>query len=148
MSNKSLYIAVDFDGTVVKHKYPEVGEDINAQKTLRRLVDAGHKLILFTMRHDDKLDEAIKWYEDNDIELFGVNENPTQHTWTDSPKVYANIYIDDCALGVPLMQDLEGNKFVDWRRVEALLEATGVIPTYMTKDQIRREKELKQKNND
>ena len=46
---------IDFDGTCVTHAYPLVGKDIGAQAVLKRLVDAGHQLILFTMRGDDSV---------------------------------------------------------------------------------------------
>ena len=51
----------------------------------------------------------------NDIELFGVNNNPTQKDWTDSPKAYGHIYIDDAAIGCPLVEVENCNKLcVDW----------------------------------
>jgi hypothetical protein len=120
---KPKVIAVDFDGTCVAHAYPEVGKDIGAQEVLHELVKAGHKLILYTMRSDEKLMEARTWFEENDIPLYGVQKNPTQHTWTNSPKCYANLYIDDAALGIPLSHDhtLSQRSFVDWESVKKLL---------------------------
>ena len=53
----------------------------------------------------DSLQEAIDWFHKNEIPLYGINENPTQHNWTSSKKVFANIYIDDSALGIPLKHD-------------------------------------------
>lgn len=89
-------IGIDFDGTVVTHDFPKIGKDIGAVPVLRKLVDNGHKLILFTMRSDidevtsddynihkqggKYLSEAVQWFTDNDIPLFGINENPEQHT--------------------------------------------------------------------
>lgn len=69
------------------------------------------------------LSEAVQWFTDNDIPLFGINENPEQHTWTLSPKPYCHIYIDDAALGCPLRYDinLSNRGFVNWNRVESLL---------------------------
>ena len=114
------YIVVDFDGTVVKHCYPAVGEDIGAASVLRKLVKNGHRLLLNTMRSRksegvDTLQPAIDWFAANDIPLFGINENPTQKEWTSSPKVYGNIYIDDAALGAPLTQDESSSMpYIDW----------------------------------
>lgn len=123
-----MIIAVDFDGTCVTHAYPEIGEYIGAQIVLRLLVKAGHKLILHTMRDKEELDEAVKWFEDNGIELYGINKNPTQDSWTDSPKAYANLYIDDAALGCPLLIDKKTNrKFVDWFHVTTKLLNDGII---------------------
>ncbi|MDR0303292.1 MAG: hypothetical protein LBH98_00750 [Chitinispirillales bacterium] len=117
-----MLIAVDFDGTCVTHEYPNVGKDIGAQKILKRLVDRGDDLILWTMRSGKELDDAVAWFDDNEIPLFGVNQNPTQHKWTQSQKAYANIYIDDAALGCPLvMRDISDRPFVDWEKVEQML---------------------------
>lgn len=94
-----MIIAVDFDGTCVKHRYPMVGEDVDgAVSVLKELVRKGHKIILYTMRSGDTLDDAISWFIDNDIELWGINRNPEQYGWSSSPKVFANLYIDDAAL--------------------------------------------------
>lgn len=94
-----MEIAIDFDGTVVKHAYPLIGEDIGAWPVIKELVDKGHRIILFTMRSGDPLDEAIDLFRFKDIPLYGVNKNPTQKNWTRSPKAYAHLYIDDAALG-------------------------------------------------
>jgi hypothetical protein len=117
-----MIIAIDFDGTCVTHEYPEVGEDIGAAPVIKKLVDKGHKIILFTMRSGESLDAAIAWFYEHDIPLFGVNRNPEQHTWTSSPKPYANIYIDDAALGAPLIRPKGGKRpYVHWNAVAELL---------------------------
>lgn len=117
-----MIIAVDFDGTCVTHDYPEIGKDIGAQKVLRRLVDSGADLILWTMRSGKELDDAVQWFKDNDIPLWGVQTNPHQHYWTTSPKAYAKLYIDDAALGCPLIYQSNGQRpYVDWDSVEKLL---------------------------
>lgn len=131
---KSPIIAVDFDGTCVTHEYPRVGRDIGAAPVLRDLVQAGARLILWTMRSDGRedggnpLSDAVKWFSDNNIPLFGINENPEQKSWTVSPKAYAHIYIDDAAIGVPMLTGLPDERpFVDWRAVRAiLLPETGI----------------------
>lgn len=138
-------IGIDFDGTVVTHDFPKIGKDIGAVPILKRLVENGHKLILFTMRSDidevtsddynihkqggKYLSEAVKWFMDNNIPLFGINENPEQHTWTTSPKPYCHIYIDDAALGCPLKYNvnLSNRPFVDWMEVENTLIKRGLI---------------------
>lgn len=123
-------IAIDFDGTCVTHEYPLVGQDIGAVPVLKRLTDNGHRLILNTMRSGKELQDAVDWFQFNSIPLYGINENPTQKEWTQSPKVYAHLYIDDAALGCPIIWPLRidaeigGIKrpHVDWKRVERLLE--------------------------
>jgi hypothetical protein len=111
-----MYIAIDFDGTCVTHDYPRVGKDIGAVPVLKMFVESGHKLILNTMRSGKELADAVQWFKDNGIPLYGANENPTQKQWTASPKVYANLYIDDAALGCPLKMNpnISGRPFVDW----------------------------------
>lgn len=121
-----MYIAVDFDGTCVSHEYPSVGKDIGAVPVLKKLTENGHKLILNTMRSGDELSDAVKWFEENEISLYGINNNPSQKFWTDSPKVYAHLYIDDAALGCPLIFDhaISGRPFVNWVMVDEILEKT------------------------
>ena len=116
-----MIIAVDFDGTCVTHEYPSIGKDIGAVPVLKELVAKGHQIILFTMRSGEQLIEAIRWFNRNGILLYGVNENPHQSTWTTSPKPYAHLYIDDAALGVPLVISKQGRNYVDWVKVAALL---------------------------
>jgi len=77
-------------------------------------------VILFRMRsdggkHDDALTRAVSYLQENGIKLYGVNKNPTQVYWTNSPKAYGQLYIDDAAFGCPLFQP-EGfqRPCVDW----------------------------------
>jgi hypothetical protein len=115
-------IAVDFDGTCVTYEYPKIGRFIGAQKVLHRIVREGGKLILWTMRSNKELDEAVAWFADNRIMLTGIQRNPDQNTWTSSPKAYAKIYIDDAALGAPLKLGFKGERpFIDWEVAELLL---------------------------
>ena len=124
-----MYIAIDFDGTCVTHDYPRIGKEIGATEVLKRLIEAGHKLILNTMRSDKELQDAVNWFKKNGIELYGVNENPTQKRWTNSPKVYAHMYIDDAALGCPLINapELSNRPFVDWDSIDRQLIQRGII---------------------
>ena len=117
-----MVFAVDFDGTCVTHEYPRVGRYIGAQPVLQRIVKEGGKIILWTMRSGLHLADAIQWFVDNDIPLYGIQRNPTQDSWTDSPKAYAKLYIDDAALGAPLKPGLPGEKsFIDWQQVAQYL---------------------------
>ena len=111
-----MIIAVDFDGTCVKHAYPKIGEDIGAVPVLKKLVNDGHKIVLNTMRSGDLLDEAVNWFTVNGIPLYGVGKTPDQDKWTSSPKAFAQVYIDDAALGCPTVSDGK-SIFVDWRTV-------------------------------
>lgn len=121
-------IAVDFDGTCVTHEYPEIGQDIGAVPVLRELAAAGHDLILYTMRDKTRLRDAENWFRWHKIPLYGVNENPDQKRWTSSPKIFADIYIDDAAAGCPLKyRDGVVRPFVDWDRMRLMLVEYGVL---------------------
>ncbi len=121
-----MVIAVDFDGTCVTHEYPAIGEDIGAVPVLRELVEAGHKLVLYTVRHGNELNEAVAWFKWHKIPLYGVNSHPDQPTR--SPKVFAGLYIDDSAAGCPVKR-IDGVKrhFVDWERMREILAGYGLI---------------------
>ena len=124
-----MEIAVDFDGTCVTHDYPRVGKDIGAVPVLKALVQKGHKLILWTMRSGPGLTSAVEWFKANEIPLYGIQINPGQQSWTSSPKAYAQLYIDDAALGCYLKEDknLSDRPFVDWTLVEVALKEKGLI---------------------
>lgn len=124
-----MNIGIDFDGTCVTHEYPRIGKDINAVPILSALVEMGHNLILITMRSGKELKEAVKWFKKNNIDLYGINSNPTQHKWTTSPKIYAHLYIDDAGLGVPLIYNPEysARPYVDWDAAYQLLKEKGIL---------------------
>ena len=140
-----MTIAIDFDGTCVSHEFPRVGNDIGSAHILRELVARGHQLILFTMRSDivnpqgtenelhlesgTYLTDALNWFQEREIKLYGIQTNPTQHTWTTSPKAYAQLYIDDAAFGCPLKFDpkVSLRPFVDWGKVSQILRATNIL---------------------
>lgn len=123
-----MIICVDFDGTCVMHEYPKVGQGVGAAPVLLKLVERGHQLILFTMRSGRELQDAVEWFDSFKIPLYGVNFNPTQHTWTSSPKAYGHMYIDDAALGIPLITPAFGGRpFVCWESVSKMLQAKGIL---------------------
>ena len=118
-----MIIAVDFDGTCVDHRFPEVGPSLpGAVATLQALIGQGHKLILWTMRSGEHQLAAEQWFRDNEIGLWGIQGNPEQSSWTSSPKAYAQLYIDDAAFGAPLVQlAWMKRKGIDWDVVRARL---------------------------
>lgn len=124
---KPLVFLIDFDATCVTHDFPAIGKDIGAIPVLKELVAAGHKLILYTIRCNTEnsfhLTAAEKWFKDNNIPLYGINDNPNQHSWSSSRKIYGHYYIDDAALGTPLKYDkiISNRPFVDWEKVRELL---------------------------
>jgi hypothetical protein len=126
-----MVICIDFDGTCVTHEFPRVGKDIGAVPVLKKLVSKGHRLILFTMRSNrgssNYLTEAVNWFDKNNIPLYGIQVNPKQKEWTESPKALAQMYIDDAALGIPLVKGVHKRPFVNWEKVEHLLKSEGLI---------------------
>lgn len=126
----SKIIAIDFDGTCVTHDYPRVGESVpHAAHVLRRLNECDVKIIVWTLRCGKHLDEDAKeWFEANEIKVWSYNQNPEQSSWSDSPKCYAHAYIDDAALGCPLVYPEDGSRpYVDWQEIEKLLEARNFL---------------------
>lgn len=124
----SLYIGIDFDGTCVEHAYPAIGKPLEGCiEVLEKLQKAGHKLILYTMRSGERLDQAVEYLQDEGIEFYAVNNNPSQKYWTESPKIFCNLVIDDNTLGAPLTIPERGRPYIDWLEVEGLLIERGLI---------------------
>lgn len=99
---QSLVIAIDFDGTIVEHRYPFIGRIRPfAFETMEALQIKGHRLILWSHRSGQKLEEAVKFCKSHGIEFYAVNKNYPEEVWdeNESRKIVANIYIDDRNLG-------------------------------------------------
>lgn len=98
-----MKIAVDFDGTIVEHKYPEIGKTmLFAFETLRELQKRQHELILWTYRAGKELDEAVAFCEKNGIVFYAVNKNFPEEEFdeaTISRKINADVFIDDRNVG-------------------------------------------------
>ena len=128
MAIQGHVIAIDFDGTVVTHEYPHIGEDAGAVPVLKELLANRNRLILLTMRSGKLLEKALQWFEERNIPLYAVNANPEQSRWTESPKVYANLYIDDSNLGCPLKtMDGVARPFADWVKIREQLVREGYL---------------------
>ena len=131
-----MNIYLDFDGTVVEHDYPEIGKlNPYALEVIKKLQDAGHNIILNTMRvefNDGTLTEAIDFINLNQV-VAGINIS--QHTerkihprrW-DLGNIENDIYIDDIAANIPLIKASIVNGFmVDWAKIESQLMAKGLM---------------------
>ena len=98
-----MIIAVDFDGTIVEHKYPEIGNERPfATYTLRKLIEDRHRLILWTVRRGKELQEAVDWCKERGVEFYAVNRKfpeETVETHGGYSKINAELFIDDCNLG-------------------------------------------------
>ncbi|RMH64726.1 MAG: hydrolase [Calditrichaeota bacterium] len=98
-----MKIAVDFDGTIVEHKYPEIGKPILfAFEALKELNRRGHKLILWTYRSGRELDEAVAFCREKGVEFYAVNKSHPDEVFDPeemSRKIDAELFIDDRNLG-------------------------------------------------
>ena len=80
-----MIIAVDFDGTIVDHEYPEIGKPkLFAFETLKALQEQGVQLILWTYRSGKELDEAVEYCRKNGIEFYAINKNYPEEVFDDS----------------------------------------------------------------
>ena len=99
-----MTIAVDFDGTIVEHRYPEIGPEVPfATETLKMLIRDRHKVILWTTREDKLLEDAVEWCRQRGVEFYAVNkdypEETTENNQHFSRKLKVDIFIDDRNLG-------------------------------------------------
>lgn len=98
-----MTIAVDFDGTIVEHRYPKIGEEIPfATETLKILAQERHKLILWTVREGELLEEAIEWCRQQGVFFYSVNKDYPEEEKSHngfSRKLKADLFIDDRNLG-------------------------------------------------
>ena len=99
-----MTIAMDFDGTIVENRYPEIGRELPfATQTLRMLISDRHRLILWTCREGQLLDDAINWCKERGVEFYAVNKDYPEETFNTnnhfSRKIKADLFIDDRNLG-------------------------------------------------
>ncbi len=99
-----MTIAVDFDGTIVEHRYPEIGKELPfATQTLRMLIEDRHKLILWSVREGKLLDDAVEWCRQRGVEFYAVNkdfpEEDLEKNQIFSRKIKADVWIDDRNVG-------------------------------------------------
>ena len=116
-----MIIAVDFDGTIVEHRYPAIGKELPfATSTLRQLMEDGHRLILWTVREGDLLQEAVDFCEQRGVSFFAVNKDFEEEDGTGkhfSRKIKADLFIDDRNVGgLPHKEENEPSGFSDLRR--------------------------------
>ena len=92
--NRNRYVAFDFDGTLVEHGFPDIGEPIigNIQQLSEYKVK-GYRVIIWTCRHGEYIIKMREWLDDHRVPYDWINENPEFETG--SRKIYADIYIDD-----------------------------------------------------
>lgn len=99
-----MIIAVDFDGTIVEHRYPSIGRELPfATETLKKLAEEGHRLILWTVREGRLLDEAVAFCRERGVEFYAINRDyPEEEKGQNNHftrKLKADLWIDDRNLG-------------------------------------------------
>lgn len=99
-----MTIAVDFDGTIVENRYPEIGQEIPfAIDTLKMLIRDRHRLILWTAREGKLLDDAVLWCRERGVEFYAINRDYPEETTGNNPyfsrKLKADLFIDDRNIG-------------------------------------------------
>lgn len=115
--NQTLIIAVDFDGTIVEDAYPKIGKPkLFAFETLKKLQEEGHRLILWTYRCGNKLDEAVAFCENNGVVFYAVNSSFSGEEYSEniSRKIHADLFIDDRNIG----------GFIGWGEIYQMLTNT------------------------
>lgn len=98
-----MIVAVDFDGVLCRDEFPQIGEpNYEVVSLVREIIDAGHEVVLWTSRADDRLVEAVRWCEDRGLRFCAVNDNAPSnkaeygHLYpSGTRKVYADVYLDD-----------------------------------------------------
>jgi len=124
--NDKLILAIDFDGTIVDDAYPKVGKPkLFAIETLKKLQGDGHRLILWTYRSGERLDEAVAFCKSKGIEFYAVNKSfpEEQFDETKSRKIHADLFIDDRNIG----------GFVGWGEVYQRLSNPNYSPNNLKK---------------
>ena len=101
---REMTIAVDFDGTIVEHRYPEIGKELPfATQTLRMLIEDRHRLILWSVREGKLLEDAVEWCRQRGVEFYAINkdfpEEEENKNQSFSRKIKADVWIDDRNIG-------------------------------------------------
>jgi hydroxymethylpyrimidine pyrophosphatase-like HAD family hydrolase len=95
-----MIIAIDFDGTIVEHKYPLIGEiREDAVEVINRLAKK-HEIIIWTCRGSiEDISATIDFLKDNKVKFHGFNQPSKSTNFETSRKIFADIYIDDRQIG-------------------------------------------------
>ena len=144
-----MTIAIDFDGTIVEDRYPEIGEERPfAFDTMKMLIRDRHKLILWSVREGQALEEAVNWCKERGVEFYAVNrdypEETTDNNQHFSRKIKADLWIDDRNIGgLPdwgtIYRMISHHK--KWRDlIREAEEGHGGLPTYKSSEHRHKKK--------
>lgn len=138
LSPDGKIIAVDFDGTIVEHKFPAIGKEMMfAFATLKKLQEKGHRLILWTYRTGVELEEAVAYCKENGMEFYAINESYPGETKEAeySRKLAADLFIDDRNVG----------GFLGWDMIWQMLHPEGEEYAHQLKNEIAHQNYHKKK---
>lgn len=112
-----MIIAIDFDGTIVEHKFPEIGKlRKDAKEVINQLYNEGHYIIIWTCRYEGFAVEQMELFlAANDIKYHCINQNHPELLFSPKPKIYADIYIDDRQVG----------GLPSWKEIYNIIQKTG-----------------------
>ena len=136
-----MTIAIDFDGTIVEHKYPKIGRPIPfAIETLLQLQKEKHRLILWTVREGEYLQEAIDYCAERGLIFYANNANYPEEKEPSPRKINVDMFIDDRNLG----------GLPDWgviyKAVQATVRGENSFQTIMSSQETQQEKDSRKKN--
>ena len=136
-----MIIAIDFDGTIVEHKYPEIGRPIPfAIETLLELQKENHKLILWTVREGALLQEAIDYCAERGLHFYANNKNYPEEVVPSPRKLSVDMFIDDRNLG----------GLPDWgviyKAVQATVNGENSFQVIMSAQETQQERNRRKKN--
>lgn len=128
-----LKIAIDFDGTLYHN-----GNLLPSPKFIKDL-SQHHDLILHTTRNAQQREDALVWLSQFGVRIHAVNVAAGQKDWTDSSKCFADLYIDDRSVGIPLKQIYSEEHYyhvsiVDWSKLIPILKKGIERRTYEIKN--------------
>jgi hypothetical protein len=135
-----MIIAVDFDGTIVTHKYPDIGEELPfAIETLKTLISEGHKIILWSVREGKLLDEAVNWCHKRGVDFYAINKDYPEEDISKnmyfSRKLKVDYFIDDRNIG----------GLPDWGTIYRIINEKKTLMEIMMERQGQTEKPFKPK---
>lgn len=104
-NRKYTIYAVDFDGTLCESVWPGIGPPnmVLIDHLIKRQAQ-GNKIILWTCRCGERLQDAVKWCKQYGLEFDAVNENlpeMIEHYGNDPRKIFADCYLDDKNVNKP-----------------------------------------------
>lgn len=123
-----MVIAIDFDGTIVEHRYPAIGKEIPfAIATLKQLISDGHRLVLWSVREGKLLEEAVNYCRERGIEFYAVNKDFEEEDGRGrhySRKLKADLFIDDRNVG----------GLPDWGIIYTLIQRRITLAQYLVEE--------------